>query len=168
MYSPHLVSHLFSSLKLNVFLSTQSSNARCNRLHQLCKEVNHSRWRVKTGSNIPAYRGNGTEKKDRKEKKCKMQKPIPRISKPKQQFMINSISPYPIMTAAGQSAFPHVGHDQPGSVYCCLCIKRLLIKLLHFNIFEKYKHTIKNEKYCYNEIFSIEVKVFSIPSGKQI
>lgn len=98
-----------------------------------------------------------------------MQKPMPRISKPKQQFMINSISPYPIMTAAGQSAFPHVGHDQPGSVYCCLCIKRLLIKLLHFNIFEKYKHlTIKNEKYCYNEIFSIEVKVFSIPSGKQI
>lgn len=109
------------------------------------------------------------KKKTEKKKKCKMQKPIPRISKPKQQFMINSISPYPIMTAAGQSAFPHVGYDQPGSVYCCLCIKRLLIKLLHFNIFEKYKHlTIKNEKYCYNEIFSIEVKVFSIPSGKQI
>lgn len=27
-------------------------------------------------------------------KSSKMQKPIPRISKPKQQFMINSISPY--------------------------------------------------------------------------
>lgn len=72
------------------------------------------------------------KKKDRKEKKCKMQKPIPRISKLKQQFMINSISPYPIMTAAGLSAFPHVGHDQPGSVYCCLCIKKIVVKTAAF------------------------------------